>query len=669
MSNSHFSISKHGVYGYLSSSTPHSSAEYVKMNGLLNEFPYTALSESQSQVRLIRVLPGDFDSSIRCTLQTFVSKLCPKYYALSYVWGNPNVTKAIEVAHHVDEGHDSKHLFGGEPKHIRFHQFHVTTNLEAALRRLRSSTTYRIVWIDSICIDQSNRQERESQVQMMDRIFSSAAKVLVWLGEYDDARDEITARDIEELNQSGLVSGLSQEQQQAWQSSTISESHEWKVAEALKWVHTTPPNFEHIDWSEAGALQDHHQLLPSKAAFHGMMLLSNRSWFTRLWVIQEVALATGPLDVLCGVGGVDFASFLKAVLSLFRLMRSCGVRTFLFSDVLRHIIIKQQLSSTDHSSATVPERVAKAMFLTCGTFKTSEPRDKLYGNLGLINNVKEELPRLHDVLRPDYSKSLVSFYTDLARFLIDSTGTTAVLEAAPPDLDGLPSWVPTWDRVAYLRFDRFPTVKPSSSFSFSACGNKLHLRALDLGKVEVRLRFEASNTLEQIVSSQQLFEFDELLSHRPSFLQRCRSQEKIRAMAREFLFNLPFWNAVHDDFAELYSIPPDRIPSPGVLQFPGTDKAADVARASAIADEILSYAFLFLSSGRLASIDPHIHIDDLIRVFLVPSCDTPLVLRADTDSNSYRIVGNCGVYGISRASEEEQLAIFEGATLKDITII
>lgn len=86
----------------------------------------------------------------------------PKYEALSYVWGSPNASLSIEV---------------------NGCQFFVTKNLEAALKQFRPhSSTPRILWIDAICISQSDMNERTPQVQQMDAVYRGAKNVLVWLG-------------------------------------------------------------------------------------------------------------------------------------------------------------------------------------------------------------------------------------------------------------------------------------------------------------------------------------------------------------------------------------------------------------------------------------------------------------------------------------------------------
>jgi hypothetical protein len=81
---------------------------------------------------------------------------------LSYAWGNLHETLPI----YVDED-----------------QFLVTVNLHAALSSLRDHSFQRIIWVDAICIDQTNPEEQGQQVQLMAKIYSNASCVIVWLRE------------------------------------------------------------------------------------------------------------------------------------------------------------------------------------------------------------------------------------------------------------------------------------------------------------------------------------------------------------------------------------------------------------------------------------------------------------------------------------------------------
>ncbi|KIM94077.1 hypothetical protein OIDMADRAFT_136612, partial [Oidiodendron maius Zn] len=84
------------------------------------------------------------------------------YVALSYVWGGSGAPATIEL-----EGRS----------------FTVTPNLYSALKNLRHRSQNRYLWVDAICINQADMEERNHQVSQMCFIYEQAAAVLMWLGE------------------------------------------------------------------------------------------------------------------------------------------------------------------------------------------------------------------------------------------------------------------------------------------------------------------------------------------------------------------------------------------------------------------------------------------------------------------------------------------------------
>ena len=123
---------------------------------------YLPLNPQEVEIRLLRLLPGKDDEGINCTLQTVSLNDPLKFEALSYVWGDLSITTPINV-----EGES----------------FPVTANLSAALRALRQRHISRTLWIDAICINQDDLLEKNVQVPLMSRLYSSASGVVVWLGE------------------------------------------------------------------------------------------------------------------------------------------------------------------------------------------------------------------------------------------------------------------------------------------------------------------------------------------------------------------------------------------------------------------------------------------------------------------------------------------------------
>lgn len=127
---------------------------------------YQELDASKNQIRLMTLEGSSSPDTLntRCRLSVVSLYDDPTYIALSYAWGDPNITEDISV--------------NDIP-------LPVTTNLMAALRRLyeRYSDKQVAFWIDAICINQQDLGERGHQVKIMGQIYSRAQTVIGWLGE------------------------------------------------------------------------------------------------------------------------------------------------------------------------------------------------------------------------------------------------------------------------------------------------------------------------------------------------------------------------------------------------------------------------------------------------------------------------------------------------------
>ncbi|KAK0614931.1 heterokaryon incompatibility protein-domain-containing protein, partial [Bombardia bombarda] len=128
---------------------------------------YTPLDASRREIRLLRVSPSRSKTDmVRCALFTASLDDKPKYWALSYVWGNAAITTPIYVDDRL---------------------FSATVNLEAALRHIRGTGVRElIIWVDAVCINQADLDERSSQVALMGAIYSGADLVEAWVGEDED---------------------------------------------------------------------------------------------------------------------------------------------------------------------------------------------------------------------------------------------------------------------------------------------------------------------------------------------------------------------------------------------------------------------------------------------------------------------------------------------------
>ena len=140
------------------------------MSSAISPYRYCALLPQPDSIRLLRLLPaGDENAPIRCQLFSYSlqesSKRIHPYDALSYVWGKSGETRPIFIGKHA---------------------LLVTLNLHVALSHLRYCFVERIVWVDAVCINQRDREEKEQQVRLMAKIYGQANRVVVWLGEMAD---------------------------------------------------------------------------------------------------------------------------------------------------------------------------------------------------------------------------------------------------------------------------------------------------------------------------------------------------------------------------------------------------------------------------------------------------------------------------------------------------
>jgi Heterokaryon incompatibility protein (HET) len=129
-------------------------------------------------IRILVLEPTiDPSSEIKCSLY-FTSLDDPlEFEALSYSWDSQTLSHPILC----------RQLFAGPDVYFTLN---VTYNCLAALKRFRLSDLPRPLWIDSICIDQTNVEERNQQVSLMGELYPSARHVTVWLGEKDEATEQ-----------------------------------------------------------------------------------------------------------------------------------------------------------------------------------------------------------------------------------------------------------------------------------------------------------------------------------------------------------------------------------------------------------------------------------------------------------------------------------------------
>jgi hypothetical protein len=222
---------------------------------MAKQFCYRALSTSSS-IRLLRI--PKFVSTLTYDLIEVDLDNNPVYDALSYTWHLEKQTSATSGV--ISE-------FGGSIN-CNGMKLDVTANLRDGLLRLEQFRQETLIWIDAICINQQDLEERSAQVNMMGRIFRSARTVVVWLGEPQSGSGVQTIEDtIRFMKRLPCI----KEQQ----SESMSD-YEGAAVAALREM----PPASNNDWLVIG-------------------FFFCRSWFQRCWIIQETVLAS-TIEVYCG---------------------------------------------------------------------------------------------------------------------------------------------------------------------------------------------------------------------------------------------------------------------------------------------------------------------------------------------------------------------------------
>ncbi|KAK7975769.1 CHAT domain-containing protein [Apiospora arundinis] len=141
--------------------TTHPASTVSIPSTISGESLYAPLDPTASEVRLLKLLPGNFDEAIHCELEARSLDHKPRYEALSYVWGDASVKR---------------------PVYVNGRLFQATSSLETTLRYLRHSGKPRILWVDAICINQADDAEKSTQVPLMAKIYTQCSQTVAWLG-------------------------------------------------------------------------------------------------------------------------------------------------------------------------------------------------------------------------------------------------------------------------------------------------------------------------------------------------------------------------------------------------------------------------------------------------------------------------------------------------------
>ncbi|KAJ2975522.1 hypothetical protein NUW58_g8329 [Xylaria curta] len=316
----------------------------------------------------------------------------PPYIAISYAWGDVGDRRTIQIGKcNID----------------------VAVSLFGALDAVRKWGEDVLVWVDALCIDQQNPDERSQQVQLMTEIYAKATEVAIWLGPTEN--DSQLAKDF-------------------IQDIILAENNPEETTALL--------------------------LSPSRLpAVEAVVRLFQRDYWRRLWVVQEVFNARS-IMVYCGdSAGLPWGVYRKAA-QIFRqhkkyldyyfpasLAQGSKHQLALQSSLLNYSRVlayegPNSLLDLDSVNSLGDESLLNVM----RAFRrklTIEPRDRIFGILGVLPEaVRREFP-------VDYNLSVKEIYTNVVNFLLNTTERLDVICESihfpkQYSLTNLPSWVPDW---------------------------------------------------------------------------------------------------------------------------------------------------------------------------------------------------------------------------------
>ncbi|KAH8896064.1 HET-domain-containing protein [Thozetella sp. PMI_491] len=318
------------------------------------------------------------------------------YATISYVWGSEAQRKTIVV----------------NGQHVS-----VTENLEVALRAVAGTGAYASdskLWVDALCINQADDGERAAQVAKMRDIYSNALSVVAWLGKAHDYSDE--AFDLLER-----LAGL---------------------AEASK---TAP-------FGEFG--------LPSGLFFgyyfSGLNELMRRTYWSRLWVVQELVLGASAVLLRCGERSIDWDTFCAGITVLYRPDLWHIKDELLVNEVHRHgsdgtgrrkqwstsqlHLVKRELLVLSRYEEQGAGRLGFRRLLDiAGSSDCRDTRDKVFALLGMME------PKVADRLVQDYSIPTPELFASVAKeFITHLNSLEPLREGNPWGQTGAPSWAADW---------------------------------------------------------------------------------------------------------------------------------------------------------------------------------------------------------------------------------
>lgn len=417
------------------------------METVCKAFSYKPLDKLE--IRLLVLQPGSFNTVISCELLHSSLTDHFEYDALSYVWGNPSVTYDILVSGCTVT---------------------ISQNLYHALNHLRSEVNEQKLWVDAICINQSDITEKSQQVQIMADIYRAACTVRCWVGRYfeeDDAQENVEVEGTSSILPDTIA--------------RLGPDFSMNLAFAFLQIFGT--NNKHRIWDQevlrtlprADCPSSEMEAMIAALKFtvedptmvkgwRDIQRISERPYWRRVWIQQEVICAQDAI-VHCGFHSERMIAFGRTSTAIDHCRNAYPPwsRPQILKDV--NIAINQaDLLTTRATSINATATQRRGMFTQRGIIfgllrqqyhnGVTDPRDKVYGIAGLIE------PWSNGRLVVSYTKSIREVYCEAVRLLLEQCGVDGMLifcdmfripYSARIDL---PSWCPDMSHIVGMTRDK-----------------------------------------------------------------------------------------------------------------------------------------------------------------------------------------------------------------------
>lgn len=428
-----------------------------------SNFSYTPLPPGYIRLLEIAVdrgkLPGSlkhtrtglFDEKDLLTTRMYVTNLAdpPLYDALSYTWGNPLSAFKTKIEMEQAEKTYSSNVpifCQGKLLNIGFSLYEALAGLRRTLRQQQDLTATpggqralkpalspfvrNRIWIDAVCINQSDGDERSSQVKMMHLIYRKADAVLIWLGPQEDVARRAGRAMLDLATAPDVVT----------QTLRLSEANRRAVFDQKSMV----PIYD-ADW------------------FYIVSFLQ-RQWFRRAGVVQEIGQARMAVVVCSHDLWLDFTvlmlvaewmasnqkdrdvwmkPWLQQTSSFFQ-SPSAGAGDLIGRGIRSVVHIRNQVRPDGLTPSSKKSSLLELLVRFWGR-EASVAHDKVYALMSLCQDAT-----LIDSIPVDYAKPAAEVYTETARGILESMGRLDLLMYSSGDAYSgpmdLPTWVPNWSK-------------------------------------------------------------------------------------------------------------------------------------------------------------------------------------------------------------------------------